>query len=157
MVALWNQGKIEEAWRLAPMVDPGLPGYTFRYYSVGAAIRLGDADKLRSSAELIDIPIGRRFDVQRFAVDTGLETLEGDPDRAAAKWVELIGLLAEVESPRWEAEWKAVFGEVMPDRPEAQAAAREAFDWFTEHGALGYLELYSHVWERLPKDEAAAS
>ncbi len=152
---LWAEGRLEDAWRLAPQVDPGLAAYLFRHHAVGSAIRLHDADKLRVAADLIDFPIGRRFDLLRFAVDTGLETIEGDPDRAAAKWGELIELMGEVESARLAAEWRAIFAEVMPDRPEAGVAAREAYDWFSAVGAQGLIDLYEKSWAVLEEEAAA--
>jgi len=153
---LWAEGRLNEVIELAPQVVPGQPYHVFRHLAIGSAIRLGDPDKVRAAIDLIDLPIGRRYDVLRFAGDTGLELLEGDPDRAAAMFGQLIDQLAEVESPRFAAEWKAIFAEVMPDRPEANAAAKEAYDWFTEVGAQGYLDYYSHVWEQQLGERAAA-
>jgi hypothetical protein len=68
---------------------------------------------------------------------------------------QLSDQLARVESPRFAAEWKAIFAEVMPDRPEAKVAAQEAYDWFSKVGAQGYLDLYSRSWGHLG-DQAAA-
>jgi tetratricopeptide (TPR) repeat protein len=151
----WIDGDLESVLTLAPQVDVALPAQTFRHHAIGAAIRLGDADKLRAAIDLIELPIGRRYDVLRFAGDTGLELLEGDPDRAAAMFGQLIDQFAEVESPRFAAEWKAIFAEVMPDRPEAKHAAQEAYDWFTEVGAQGYLDLYAKSWAILAEQAAA--
>ncbi|MCH8128614.1 MAG: hypothetical protein IIC70_01785, partial [Acidobacteria bacterium] len=153
---LWLEGRLDEVIELAPQVVPAQPYHRFRHVAMAAAIRLGDADKVRAAIDLIELPIGRRYDVLRFAGDTGLELLEGDPDRAAAMFGRLIDQLAEVESPRFAAQWKALFAEVMPDRPEANAAAKEAYDWFTEVGAQGYLDYYSHVWEQQLGERAAA-
>jgi len=156
IVLLWTEGRLDEVIELAPQVVPAQPYHQFRHVAIGSAIRLGDADKLRSAIDLIELPIGRRYEVLRFAGDTGLELLEGDPDRAAAMFGQLIDKLAEVESPRFAAEWKAIFAEVMPDRPEANAAAKEAYEWFTEVGAQGYLDYFSHVWEHQLGEHAAA-
>jgi hypothetical protein len=153
---LWLEGKLDEAVELAPQVDPALPIHTHRHYAISAAIRLGDAAKLRQAIDTIDMPIGRRYEVLRLAGDTGLELLEGDPDRAAAMFGQLIDQFAEVESTRFAAEWKAIFAEVMPDRLEARVAAQEAFDWFSEVGAQGYLDYFSHVWEQQLGEQAAA-
>ena len=153
---LWMEGRLDEVIELAPQVVPAQAYHGFRHTAIAAAMRLGDADKLRSAIDLIELPIGRRYDVLRFAGDTGLELLEGDPDRAAAMFGQLIDRLAEVESPRFAAEWKAIFAEVMPDRPEANAAAKEAYEWFTEVHAQGYLDYFSHVWEQQLGEQAAA-
>ncbi len=155
VVHLWVEGDLDGVLDLARRVDPPQPYHQFRHLALGAALRLGDADKLRGAIDLIELPIGRRYGVLRFAGDTGLELLEGDPDRAAAMFVELVDLLAEVESPRFAAVWKAIFAEVMPDRPEARAAAHQAYGWFTEVGAQGYLNLFSHVWERQLDERSA--
>jgi hypothetical protein len=151
----WLEGDLEAVLDLAPQIDVPLPSQTFRHFAIGAAIRLGDAAKLRAAIDLIELPIGRRYDVLRFAGDTGLELLEGDPDRAAAMFGQLIDQFAEVESPRFAAEWRAIFAEVMPDRPEAQIAAQEAYDWFSKVGAQGYLNLYAKSWEQLGEQAAA--
>jgi tetratricopeptide (TPR) repeat protein len=153
---LWMEGRLDEVIELAPQVVPAQPYHGFRHIAIAAAMRLGDADKLRSAIDLIELPIGRRYDVLRFAGETALELLEGDPDRAAAMFGQLIDRLAEVESERYAAEWKAIFAEVMPDRPEAQVAAQEAHDWFSEVGAQGYLDYFSHVWEQQLDEQAAA-
>ncbi|MDX1385536.1 MAG: hypothetical protein R3190_17925, partial [Thermoanaerobaculia bacterium] len=108
---------------LAPQVVPAQPHHQFRHLALGAALLLGDADALRGAIDLIDKGIGRRFEVLRFAGETGLAVLEGDPEQAAAMFVDLIERIEAVESPRMAAEWRAVFGAVLPDRPEAAAAA----------------------------------
>jgi hypothetical protein len=154
---LWMEGRLDEVIELAPQVVPAQPYHGFRHTAIAAAIRLGDPGKVRAAIDLIELPIGRRYDVLRFAGDTGLELLEGDADRAAAMFVELVEQLTEVESPRFAAEWKAIFAEVMPDRPEANAAAKEAYDWFSKVGAQGYLDYYSDVWEQQLGEEAAAA
>ncbi|GMQ86261.1 MAG: adenylate/guanylate cyclase domain-containing protein [Acidimicrobiia bacterium] len=151
----WLESDFEKVLELAQQVDPALGYHTFRHRAIGAAIRLGNADALRAAIDLIE-PNGRRFDVLRFAGDTGLELLEGDADRAAVMFGQLIDQLAEVESPRFAAEWKAIFAEVMPDRQEATAAAQEAYDWFSAVGAHGYLDYFSHVWQQQLGEEAAA-
>ena len=153
---LWLEGRLDEVIELAPQVVPAQPFHQFRHVAIASAIRLGDADKLRAAIDLIELPIGRRYDVLRFAGDTGLELLEGSPERAAAMFGQLVDQFAEVESPRFEAEWKAIFADVMPDRPEAKAAAQEAYDWFSKVGAQGYLDYYSQVWEHQLGEEAAA-
>jgi tetratricopeptide (TPR) repeat protein len=153
---LWLEGDLAGVLELAPQVDPAQPHHEFRHHAMAAAMKLGDANELRRAIDLIELPIGRRYDVLRFAGNTGLELLEGDPDRAATMFGELIDLFTEVESPRFAAVWKSVFAEVMPDRPEAKAAAAEAHHWFSEVGAQGYLDLYSHVWERQLDDHSAA-
>ncbi len=145
---LWLQGDLVAAYDMAWKADPPLPHEEHRHIAVGSAIRLSDSDRLRKSAELLESPFGRRFDLLRSAIAAGLELLEGDATRAAAMFVDLIDGLRAAEGPLIAAEWKAVFAEVMPDRPEATVVAREAFDWFTEVGALGYLDLYADVWER---------
>ena len=53
-------------------------------------------------------------------------------------------------------EWKAIFAEVMPDPPEANAAAREAYEWFSEFGAQGYVDYWSHVWTLQLGEQAEA-
>jgi hypothetical protein len=149
------EGRLDEVIALASQVVPAQPYHEFRHTAIASAIRLGDADKVRAAIDLIELPIGRRFDVLRFTGETGLELLEGDADRAAAMFVELIEQLAEVESPRFAVQWKAIFAEVMPDRPEAKIAAQEAYDWFTEVGAQGYLDLYAKSWAILAEQAAA--
>jgi class 3 adenylate cyclase/tetratricopeptide (TPR) repeat protein len=155
IVLLWMEGRLDEVIELAPQVVPAQPYHQFRHLAIGSAVRLGDADKVRAAIDLIELPIGRRYDVLRFAGETALELLEGDPDRAAAMFGQLIDQLAEVESPRFAAEWKAIFAEVMPDRPEAKVAAQEAYDWFSKVGAQGYLDLYSRSWGQLGEQAAA--
>jgi hypothetical protein len=107
---------------------------------------LKDGARLRRAADLLEVPYGRRFDLLRLAIDAGLELLEGDPDRAAAMFMSLVDGLDKAESPLIGAEWKAIFAEAMPDRPEAQAAGQQSHDWFSSVGARGYLDLYAHVW-----------
>jgi class 3 adenylate cyclase/predicted ATPase len=156
VVFRWMEGDLAGVLELAPQVDPAQPHHEFRHHAVAAAMKIGDANELRRAIDLIELPIGRRYDVLRFAGDTGLELLEGDADRAVGMFGELVELLGEVESPRVAAVWKAVFAEVMPNRPEAQAAAVEAYQWFSETGAQGYLDLFADVWER-QLDELSAS
>ena len=60
-----------------------------------------------------------------------------------------------MESPRFAAEWKAIFAEVMPDRPEARVAAQEAYDWFSKVGAHGYINYFADVWEQQLGEQAA--
>jgi hypothetical protein len=152
----WLEGDLDGVLEMAPQVDPALPFHLFRHHAIGAALRLGDPARVRAAVDLIDTPVGRRFEVLRLAGDTAIEVLEGDPDRGAAMFGDLINKLKEVESPRLAAEWRAVFGEVMPDRPEANFAAKEAYDWFSEVGARGYLDLFSQVWDRQLGQQAAA-
>jgi class 3 adenylate cyclase/tetratricopeptide (TPR) repeat protein len=152
----WADKDLEKVLELSAQVAPAQPYHSFRHYALGAGIRLGDVDRLRGAIGLIDIPIGRRFDLLRFAGATGRELLEGDRDKAALMFGQLVDQLAEVESPRFAAEWKAIFAEVMPDRPEAKAAARQAHDWFEEAGARGYLDLFSHVWGQALDEQTAA-
>ena len=154
---LWLEGDLAGAYDMAEQVDPTLPHNNHRHIAVGAAVRLKDPERLRKATDLFEVPYGRRFDVLRLAVDTGLEMLEGDPDRAAAMFGELIDQLGEVEGPRFAAEWRAIFAEVMPERPEAMIAAKEAYEWFSEVGAQGYLDLYSHVWDQQLSQTSAAS
>jgi class 3 adenylate cyclase/tetratricopeptide (TPR) repeat protein len=153
---LWALGDLEGAFAMAQEVDPPLPQDNHRHTAVGAAIRLKDAERLRSAVELFEYPYGQRVDVLRFAVDTGLEVMEGNPDRAANMFGDLVDQLDAVEGPMFAAQWKAIFAEAMPDRPEARVAAQEAHDWFSDVGAQGYLSLYSHVWEQQLDDQAAA-
>lgn len=47
-------------------------------------------------------------------------------------------------------------GEDLGGNAEAKVAAREAYDWFSDKGAHGYLDLYSHVWEQQLNERAAA-
>jgi len=89
------------------------------------------------------------------AVNAGLELIEGDPDRAATMFRDLVDRLDKAESPLMGAEWKAIFAEVMPDRPEAKEAAREAYDWFSSVGAQGYLDLYANVWNKAEARDAS--
>jgi class 3 adenylate cyclase/tetratricopeptide (TPR) repeat protein len=145
---LWLLGDLPGAYDLAHQVYPALAHDDHRHTAVGAAIRLKDLDRLRKAADLLEVPYGRRFDLLRSAVDAGLEVLEGDRDRAAILFRDLVDGLDAAESPLVGAEWRAIFAEVMPDRPEARAAAREAYDWYSSVGAQGYLELYAHVWEQ---------
>jgi len=156
IVLLWTEGRLDEVIELAPQVVPAQPYHQFRHVAIASAIRLGNADRLRAAIGLIELPIGRRYDVLRYAGDTGLEFLEGDPDRAAAMFGQLIEQLAAVESERYAAEWKAIFAEVMPDRPEAKLAAQEAYDWFSKVDAQGYLNYFSDVWEQQLGEEAVA-
>jgi class 3 adenylate cyclase/tetratricopeptide (TPR) repeat protein len=152
----WIEGDLEGVLELARQVDPPQPHHEFRHHAIAAAMRLGDAEKLRAAIELIELPNGRRYDVLRFAGETGLELLEGDSDKAAAMFAELIEQFREVESPRYVATWKAVFALVMPERPEAGRAASEAGYWFSEVGAQGLLNLYAEVWDRQSGEDFAA-
>jgi class 3 adenylate cyclase/tetratricopeptide (TPR) repeat protein len=145
---LWLLGDLPGAYDLAYEVDPPLAHNDHRHTAVGAAVRLKDEARLRRAADLLEVPYGRRFDLLRLAIDAGLEFLEGDPDRAALMFRNLVDGLDEAESPLIGAEWKAIFAEVMPERPEARDAAREAYDWFSSVGAQGYLDLWGHVWEQ---------
>lgn len=152
---VWLEGDIDRVLELATQVETPRPHHSFRHLAIGAALRLGDANKVREAIDLIGRPAGRRFEVLRLAGDAALEVLEGDPDKAAGMFVDLIERFEEVESPRMAAEWRAIFAEVMPDRPEAAVAAEEAHDWFSTVGAQGYLDLFSHVWERQLGEKAA--
>jgi hypothetical protein len=153
---LWLEGRLEDVLNMAPEVDAPLPLHGFRNDAISAAIRLKDPNRLRDAGELVRSLVGRRFEVLRFAAATGLELLEGDPDRAAVMFVELCDRFEEVESPRMANVWRAVFAEVMPERPEAKEATQEAFKWFSDVGAQGYLDLFSHVWERQLEDTSLA-
>ncbi len=125
-----------------------LASQNYRHFGMAAAIRLGDTAKLRPFGLLIEGQPGRRFEVLRFALETGFELLEGDPNRAATMFVDLCDRMEEVELAMMASYWRATFAEVMPDRPEAKAAAREAYHWYAAAGAQGFLNLFSHVWER---------
>lgn len=148
VLARWLQGDLVGVLELAPQVQPAFPYNLFRHYAIGAALRLRAPDRVRAAIELVDAPLGRRFEVLRLAGDTALQVLEGEADQAAAMFVELIDKLEQVESPRIANEWRAIFAEVMPDRPEAASAAKEAYDWFSEVGANGYLHLFEMVWQQ---------
>ncbi len=144
----WCSGDWAKVIELAPRVDPPQPYHGFRHQAITAAMLLGDADAARRAIDLVGTTFGRRFDVLRFAGATALEVLEGDPASAAAMFTELIDRIESVESARMAAEWRAVFGAVLPGRPEATAASRRAYDWFTKTDAQGYLRLFADVWER---------
>ncbi|HSM14496.1 MAG TPA: adenylate/guanylate cyclase domain-containing protein, partial [Thermoanaerobaculia bacterium] len=151
----WARKEWPKVLELAPQVEPFQPWNSCRHLALGASLLLGDADAVRSVLEMVGTTFGRRFDVLRFAGAAALEALEGSPAQAAAMFVDLIQQFEAVESPQMAATWRAIFGAVLPDRPEAAEAARRAYAWFTEKGAQGYLDLYSDVWA-LHLPEAAA-
>jgi len=151
----WAKKDWRKVLDLAHQVDPPLPNHAFRHLAIGSALFLRDSEALRSAVGLIETGIGRRYEVLRLFGATALEVLEGDPERATSMFSDLIQQLEAVESPRIAAEWRAIFGAALPDRPEAAEAARQAYAWFTEKGARGYLDLYADVWA-LHVTEAAA-
>ena len=144
---LWLEGRWEETFEQALRVPSVLAAEEFRHLAVMSAMMLGDPDRLRRAAEVIDIPLGRRFDTLRLAVDAGLEALEGDRSRAVGLFVQVIERMEEVEGPLAAATWRAVFASVLPDTSEAADAAAAAHEWFTSTRAEAYLRLFSDVWD----------
>ncbi|HEY5652672.1 MAG TPA: hypothetical protein VIW46_14600 [Acidimicrobiia bacterium] len=61
---------------------------------------------------------------------------------------ELLEKIEAVEGPQPASEWRLVIAEVMPERPEANAAAEEAYRWFSERGLNGFLQFGAPVWKR---------
>jgi class 3 adenylate cyclase/tetratricopeptide (TPR) repeat protein len=126
------------------------------HHGLMTAIRLRDAALAREVIDLIPNGVGRRFELLREMGAAVVELLEGDRERAARRFADCAERLEEVESERFAMEWRAVFAEAMPERPEAQEAARRAYAWFTEAGMNGPLALFAESWNAIPAEEAVA-
>jgi class 3 adenylate cyclase/tetratricopeptide (TPR) repeat protein len=141
-------GDLPGSFELAEQVELPQANQDHWYTAAKAAILLGDPQRLRRLPTMYQAFHGRRFDVVDAMVATGLEVTEGDATRAAAMFTELIERIEAVEGPQPASEWRLVFAEVIPEQPEANAAAEEAYRWFSERGLNGFLRLGAPVWKR---------
>lgn len=146
--ALDFQGEYEQAWETAHEVK--IPGVfqEHLHHATAAAMRLRDIDKLRQVPHFIESLAGRRIDAIASTAEAGLELLEGNADRAAALFVELVQRWDDIEGPFYGNYWRTVFADVMPDRPEATEAAAEAHRWYSEAGLNGFLKLNEKLWSQ---------
>ncbi|HSR44166.1 MAG TPA: adenylate/guanylate cyclase domain-containing protein [Acidimicrobiia bacterium] len=111
-----------------------------------SAIRLRDVDRLDVHWSKDRVPVGKRFvSIDRVA-RAARAALTGKADEAVRHFSEAIDLCEATDGTLWAMVVRALYGELMPDRPEARTAAGEAFEWFTAHGANGYLSLFTEVW-----------
>ena len=85
----------------------------------------------------------------------GRAALDRRDDEAVSLFRRALSLSESTDGALWTSFLRAVYAELMPHRSEAQAAGREAYEWFSSVGAQGYLDLFSDVWPLVLEESAA--
>jgi tetratricopeptide (TPR) repeat protein len=111
-----------------------------------SAMRLRDLNRLNEAWSEGRVPVGKRFVAIDRMASAARAALSDRPEEAARLFGEAIDLCEATDGSQWAMLLSALYGELMPDHPEARAAAQEAFDWFTAHGANGFLGLFADSW-----------
>ena len=144
----YARGDAESAYDLAMRADPAVAvPHSFIYdLPMFAALRLGDLARFDAARARIPTSAGRRFASLRRLGDAGIELLGHPSSDTAAAFIAAAEWHGTVDGPGDEAQLLAVLGCLLPDDPEARAAAVRAKTWFADHGAAGYTALYSDCW-----------
>jgi len=141
-------GDYESARDLALDVEFREPSLGPVVTAASAAMLLGDRDGLLRAIDLAaTYPApGRKLDSMNLLLDAGRAVVEGRNDDAVAAFTELIDLLqdhffvSELQSTR------ALFAIVLPEAPEARAAAETAYAEITAAGAFHLLEVWKDAF-----------
>lgn len=110
------------------------------------AMRLRDLDRLQEAAENLPPPTGKRYRLVRDLHAAVQMALEGDQAAADRALTEACEVAVEIDGPVRGATLRALHAELLPGSPGAQRSAQEAYEWFTEVGAGGYLKLFEEIW-----------
>jgi len=150
-----NQRAYDEA--LAIPVEGRLPENHLWATPTLAAMRLRDADRLDAALDDWggERVVGKRFEVIHLANRAGRAALDRRDDEAVSLFRRALSLSESTDGALWTSFLRAVYAELMPHRSEAQAAGREAYEWFSSVGAQGYLDLFSDVWPLVLEESAA--
>ena len=153
-LSFWN-GRYEEAYDRARSIETRVPHRSDIYWSMSAAMKLGDPKRLRQvAAEIEECEFrGRVIDLMGLATRGALESLDGRHDSAAEHWSE-AGRLADDVWPRGttavlSAEAARYLSLDHPLGRQRGLAAREAFE---SVGATTLLDMFA---DALPADEEA--
>jgi len=141
-------GDYETARDLALEVEFQEPSLSPVETAATAAILLGDDDGLRRATELAaTYPApGRKLDSMNMLLDAGRAVLEDRADDAVAAFTELIDLLREHFYVGQLQATRALFAIVLPEAPEARAAAETAYTEITAAGAFHLLEVWKDAF-----------
>jgi class 3 adenylate cyclase/tetratricopeptide (TPR) repeat protein len=115
-----------------------------------AALRMRDADRVRKAREILSTTGGLRFDSLAALAAASGEILTSGSEESLDRFLKTAEHHGTVDGGVETAKLKAMVAEILPDRPKATQAAREAQQWFQDHGAKGYLGLYGRAWETIP-------
>jgi class 3 adenylate cyclase/tetratricopeptide (TPR) repeat protein len=141
---------------LVVAVRQPLPQARCIHIAIEAAIRLRNPVKLEQAQALLEGKVGRRFAVARKMADAGLVALEGRFDESARMFEEMCDETEQVEGLLSAARARALFGIAVPNEPRAAEAARRAYGWFSDAGAVGFLRAYSEAWRHHLPEAASA-
>jgi class 3 adenylate cyclase len=120
-----------------------------------AAIRLRDPARLEQARALLAGAVGRRFAVVRKMADAGQAALAGRAEESSRLFEEMCDETEQIEGLLSAARARALFGIVVPNEAGAVEAARKAYQWFSDAGAVGFLRAYSDAWRHLPQAVSA--
>ncbi len=144
----YASGDPERAFEIAQSADYAFAvPHSFLFdIPILAALRLEDVDRLRHAQANLPAKPGLRFASLAAVASAGIEILEDASEEAAARFLEAATRHAAVDGAADEAQLQAILAETLPHSETARAVGRQAHDWFTRHGARGYLAIYSAAW-----------
>jgi class 3 adenylate cyclase/tetratricopeptide (TPR) repeat protein len=147
LAAFWG-GNNELAYELATSEEEQrrLPEAMAWVIPLWSAMRMRDLDRLNKAWDVGSVPVGKRFIFIDRMASAARAALSDQDVESIRLFGEAVDLCEATDGTLSAMILRALFGELLPDRDEARAAAKEAFDWFSSHGADGYLALFSDAW-----------
>lgn len=149
-------GRPAEAFDLAQRADyaSAVPHSFLFDVPVYAAMRLEDRDRLRTARANIPSSPVPRFASLRAVAEAAIGVVEDRTEDAARRLLEVAEHHATIDGPGDAAVLKAILAELLPDLTIAREAGRAAFEWYSAHGAVGYLHLFADVWDAIGVGDA---
>lgn len=155
--AFLRAGRFEAAFQEAMVAgEAALPQARFAHIATESAIRLQDPERLEQARALLDKTVGRRFAAVRRMADAGLAALGGRTEDSARMFELMCEETEQIEGLLSAARARALFGIAVPNAPGAAEAARRAYQWFSDSGAVGFLRAYSDAWRHHLPEAASA-
>jgi class 3 adenylate cyclase len=155
--AFLRSGRFEMAFEEAMLAVKAASAQTrFAHIAAESAIRLRDTERLERVRALVEAAVGRRFSALRRMIDAGLAALGGRTDESARLFEEMCDETEQIEGLLSAARARALFGIAVPNAPGAAEAARRAYQWFSDSGAVGFLRAYSDAWRHHLPEAASA-
>ena len=150
------RGDAESAYRHAMSADhtEAVPHSFLFDTPIFAALRLRDPDRIRTAKAILPMGTGPRFDSLAAVAEASLDVLERGSEEAIEEFISTAEQHGTVDGGVEAAKLKAILAELHPDSPVAREAGQDALEWFTDHGAKGYVALFAPVWDAIGAEEA---
>lgn len=151
------RGDAESAYRHAMSADhtEAVPHSFLFDTPIFAALRLRDPERIRTAKTILPMGGGPRFDSLAAVADASLGVWERGSGEAIKEFISTAEQHGTVDGGAETAKLKAIIAELFPDSPLAREAGREALEWFTDHGANGYVALFAPLWEAIGVEKAS--